>query len=55
MLSIEELNNEKRARMQVLIEQIRKEVSCCCSVHRCDAINELLDTMEERWQEERNK
>tara|TARA_Y100001951_G_C11292107_1_gene272908 strand:- start:3029 stop:3154 length:126 start_codon:yes stop_codon:yes gene_type:complete len=32
--------------MKELIDQIRKEISCCCSEHRYIAINKLLDEME---------
>lgn len=32
--------------MQALINQIREEVSCCCSYHRYEEINRLLDKMQ---------
>ena len=35
---------------QKLINQIREEISCCCSVHRYNTINELLNQMEEELQ-----
>ena len=38
---------ESQKDMQVLINDIRKEVSCCCSWHRTRAVNKLLDEMQE--------
>ena len=32
--------------LRKLVDEIRKEVSCCCSWSRYEAVNELLDEME---------
>jgi len=32
--------------MQELVNQIREEISCCCSYHRYEEINGLLDKMQ---------
>jgi len=33
--------------MQGLVNSIREEVSCCCSLFRYNTINELLDDMQD--------
>ena len=37
----------RKEELLALIEETRKQVSCCCSFHRYEQINELMDEMEE--------
>ena len=38
-----------------LIDQIRIEISCCCSYHRYENINRLLDKMEKELKKEEDE
>lgn len=38
-----------------LIDQIRTEISCCCSYHRYENINRLLDKMEKELKKEEDE
>ena len=40
--------------MQGLVNSIREEVSCCCSLFRYNTINELLDDMQDILDKERS-
>jgi hypothetical protein len=38
-------------RTQQLVDDLREEVSCCCSWHRTIAINDMLDEMQKMLNE----
>jgi len=41
--------------MQRVVNSIREEVSCCCSLFRYNAINELLDEAQDILDKEQSK